>query len=409
MRIENGLISVKFGGTSLSSAELITKVALCIKEFWDSGKAVIATVSAMGHETDRLLDLVKAVGSTDPREADRVLSTGEEVSAGLLAMALQAIGVPAKSYNACQLGLIATGQHGDGRFVKLKNPDLVRSFADQHVVVVTGFQGHCEETGDLIIMGRGSSDETSVVASAACGAEACYIYTDVDGVYAIDPRLVPNARRFDTIGYAEMLLLAYNGVGVLMDRCVGTAQKFGVTIKVLLSPSMGTSTGGSTVCFIKGDINNIEEDTSPIRGLAVMKNVGVVNISNVPNRRGQAAKIFKEITPNIVESNQGLGRTKASISMLVAEDSLSVVADQARKVKGVRVTSLGNLIKLTLVDQSMVNRSGALRRASACLSEVNVEFISSAQQLIVVAIKNEGDNLKKAATALAEEFDLVAN
>ena len=236
------LIVQKFGGSSLADAARIRRAAKRAVHAVEGGNQVVIVVSAQGDTTDHLISAAAAVNTAPPmREMDAFLSAGEQMSAGLMAMALAAMGQPAVSLAGWQAGLLTDDVHGDARVRQLTKDRIQRELAAGRIVVVTGFQG-VNESGDITTLGRGGSDTTAVALAAFLGADKCQIYTDVDGVYDRDPRIFPDAVRFDAIGYDDMLALARQGAQVLHDRCVELAKEHGVQIQVLSSfrPGPGT-------------------------------------------------------------------------------------------------------------------------------------------------------------------------
>ena len=234
---------LKFGGTSLMDADRICMAAGRAAALAASGVQVVVVVSAMGHTTDGIVAHIRAIASdgADLRESDLCLSAGEQISAGLMALALQKLGREAVSLTGTQAGILTDGHHGNARILGLCNDRIQRELEKGKVVVVTGFQG-AAETGEITTLGRGGSDTTAVALAALLGARLCRIYTDVDGVYDRDPRVFPEAKKYTRIGYGPMLALARQGAQVLHDRCVEWAEKYGVTVQVLSSfrPGPGT-------------------------------------------------------------------------------------------------------------------------------------------------------------------------
>ncbi|MDO8260501.1 MAG: aspartate kinase, partial [Candidatus Magasanikbacteria bacterium] len=245
---KNNLVVMKFGGTSVATPERIKKVANHIKKRKENGENIIVVVSAMGKETDRLVSLINEITpNPNLREYDQILQTGEIISAGLLAIALEEIGIPAISLSAMQVGIESNREHGNAKIKRIRKKDYLQKTARKQVVIIPGFQGVIEGSLEISTLGRGGSDASAVAIAAAIKADICEIYTDVDGVYTIDPRLVPNATRFEEISFMQMIAMAAAGAGVLMDRSVEIAQAHNISIKVLLSPSFGNSTGGTIV------------------------------------------------------------------------------------------------------------------------------------------------------------------
>jgi len=400
----------KFGGSSLADAGKIKKVAAHIKRCRKDGHGIVVVVSAMGDETDRLLALVKEI-SRDPkkRETDQFVQTGEVQSASLLAIALEDIGVTAESLTAGQIRLVATGEFGEAKIESLKNPRLIRKkLKEGKVVVVTGFQGITKDGLDIITLGRGGSDTTAVALAAVLRADVCEIYTDVDGVYTIDPRLVPNARRFDIVSYEQMIAMSVAGAGVLMDRAVILAKMYGVKIRVLLSPSIEESTGGTLVTATSGNIADLEK-TADQSGIAIKKEVSCIHVFDIPDEPGKAAEISLPLEKiNVIDIAQSWGAKTAQISFLLDAATAEKVFPNMEKIGGAEATLRQGLVAISLVDLAMKETANYFRRIAKVLGDngINIEFISTSNTGITVAIAAE--SLNQAASALAEEFNLLS-
>lgn len=404
------LIVQKYGGSSVATPEKIGKVADHIKHCREAGNNIVVVVSARGDKTDDLISLAKGVSpNPDEREMDQLLQTGEVETASLLAMALIARDVPAISLTAPQIGLVASGPYGKAKIKSLRNKALAKKqLAEGKVVIVAGFQGISENGLDIITLGRGGSDTTAVALAAFLRASVCEIYTDVDGVYTIDPRLVLNARRFNTISYEQMIAMSAAGAGVLMDRAAIVAQIHGVKIKVLISPSIRESTGGTLVTTAGGDIADLEKSDGS-RGIAIKKGVSCFLISNIPNEPGKAAEIFSVFGEiNVIDIAQGQGGETTQISILLETATAEKVIPTLEKTGRTEAVLRQGLVAFSLIDMDMKETSGFAYRLFKVLGEngINIEFISTSQISITVAISAE--NLDKAASALAEEFDLLS-
>ena len=256
------LIVLKFGGTSLFGAERILRAARRVRALKKQGMQVVVVVSARGHTTDEIVgDMAALCGSPDPREADMCLSSGEQLSAGLMALALQNLGCDAVSLTGWQAGLVTDGVHGSARALRLDSPRIRQELDRGKVVVVAGFQG-VSEAGDITTLGRGGSDTTAVALAAFLQAALCRIYTDVDGVYDRDPRKYPEAKKYSRIGYADMLALARQGAQVLHDRCVELAQTYSVPVQVLSSfrPGPGTLVTDVQTELLPVSVQDIPDD-----------------------------------------------------------------------------------------------------------------------------------------------------
>jgi len=274
----------KYGGTSVGTPEKIKNVALRVKKVRDAGNDVVVIVSAMGHTTDELIELMNQVtDSPDPREYDMLVSTGEQVSAALLAMSLQAMGCPAVSLTGGQAGVVTEDIYKKARIKDIQLDRVKSELSQGKVVVITGFQG-IDSKGDIITIGRGGSDTSAVAIAAALKADVCDIYTDVDGVYTTDPRIVPNARKLDQISYEEMLELASLGAQVLHPRSVECASVYGITIHLRSSLKEDQGT------YIK-EASKMEKKEA-VRGIALDENIAKIGGLKVPDKPGIAAKIF---------------------------------------------------------------------------------------------------------------------
>ena len=257
------LIVLKFGGTSLADPERILRAARRVRALKNQGMQVVVVVSARGHTTDEIVhDMAAVCGSPDPREADMCLASGEQLSAGLMALALQSLGCDAVSLTGWQAGLLTDSVHGNARALRLDPSRLRQALDSGKVAVVAGFQG-ISEAGDITTLGRGGSDTTAVALAAFLGADLCRIYTDVDGVYDRDPRIYPDATKYSRIGYDDMLTLARQGAQVLHDRCVELAQTYAVPVQVLSSfrPGPGTLVTDVQTELLPVSLQDIPDDT----------------------------------------------------------------------------------------------------------------------------------------------------
>ena len=408
------VVIMKFGGSSVASPERMTTVARYIAEAAKS-KRVVAVVSAMGKTTDGLIELAHSTApnahATNP-EFDKLLSTGETAAAALLALTInEVIGKDrpqAESLLGFQLGLQTDARHGGARVQKIHGIKRVVHLLNQdQVVVVPGFQGVREGTDHITTFGRGGGDLTPIALAGELGTKYCEIYTDVDGFFAINPHLVPRAKRFKQIGYGQAFQLSVAGAKVLMDRSVLLAQNLGVRIRVLLSPSFGTSSGGT---LVQGSTREEMEASVVETGLAT-REATLVRVSGVPNKPGKAEKILEALSRlNAFETLQGQGtEERADISFLFlpkdAPAALSVLSS-LKKSEGIKVSS-AEVASLTLVYPLLPEESDYLYRAIGTLAaaRVNIEmFYKAATTVLLVVRKNL---MKRAALALGREFDLL--
>jgi len=402
------LIVQKFGGTSVANVSRIKKVAKKVAATADSGKKVVVVVSALGDTTDRLIKMAHQVSSSpSPRELDMLLSTGEQVSAALLSMALQALGYPAISLNAAQAGIKTDKIHTKARLLEIDTERINRELKKGKIVVITGFQGITEEE-DITTLGRGGSDLTAIALAAALKADLCEIYTDVQGVFTADPRLVPQARLLKKISYEEMLEMAATGARVMQTRAVEYARNFKVRILVKSSFNEGRGTlitGEEEIGMEKPIISGVTFDVSEAK----------LTIREVPDRPGIAAKIFGSLAQAqinvdmIIQNISQAGTT--DISFTVERTDLNRAEKVLKKVcqelgaKGIEVDP--EIGKVSLVGAGMKTHPGIAARMFKALAEknINIEMISTSTIKISCVIKAQ--NVKKAVQALHQEFNLA--
>ncbi|SDU03713.1 aspartate kinase [Verrucomicrobium sp. GAS474] len=406
------LIVQKYGGTSVGNAERIKNVAARVARWHRDGHQIVVVVSAMSGVTDGLLKLAREVAPEPAeREIDMLLSTGEQTTIALTAMALHAAGVPAVSLTGAQAGIVTDGLHTKAKIANI-TPKKVRQHLDAGaVVIVAGFQGQNEE-GSITTLGRGGSDLTAIALAAALKADLCQIYTDVDGVYTADPRLVPNARKIDVLSYDEMLEMAALGSKVMQARSVEFAKKFNVPFEVRSSFSeIGSNVPGT---LIKEEMKSMEQVV--VRGVSLEKNQAKVTVSGVPDQPGVAAKLFTALAEGHVNidvivqnvSNQGA----TDITFTLHKDDLP----KARKVAEPLVAALGaknftaqeGISKLSIVGIGMRSHSGVAASLFRALSGagVNVQMISTSEIKISVVIDEAGG--PAAAQAVHDAFELGA-
>ncbi len=422
---QNFLIEVqKYGGTSVGDLEKIAKVAKhlkgCLPETTDASelkKKIVVVVSAMDKTTNFLIAQAREL-TAEPnlRELDQLLQIGETQSAALLAMKLIELGVKAKSFTALQIGLQTSDRYGNAAILGLRDKGLIFRLLEQlDVVVVTGFQGIVPgEIAEITTVGRGGSDAIAVALAVELDA-ACTIYTDVDGVYAVDPRVVGNAKRFKIITPNQMIKMFKAGAGVMMGRSVEIAQRFNKPIQVKLSPSFGLSDGGTEIK--NSPANGVEyPEYRELIGLGIKK-IGTVTIYGLPNVPGIAYRLLRGVEANILELIQPLARSQedaATLTILLQREDVATVADKMDKaiIKDKHFSSMTiyrheDLMSLTLVDPIMVDSSGYIEKMLSTLARktINIESIFSAEDKLGVVVKE--DVHKKAAQALAIEFELI--
>ncbi len=386
------LLVQKFGGTSLADAEKIHRAARRAIRAKLDGYRVVLVVSAMGHTTDELIDLSRAISSDPPkREMDMLLTTGEQVSIALMAMAIHAAGHEAISLTAGQLGLFTDSVHARARIQRISRDRLDRELNDGKVVIIAGFQG-IDASGEIFTLGRGASDTTAAALAAVLQAEVCEIYTDVDGVYTSDPRIVPKARKIDAISYDVMLEMAAAGAGVMHSRAIEFAKKFDVPIHV--RSSMTDSKG-----TIIGRENPDMEDIA-VQGVTLKQDLAMVTLHGVPNTAGVAARIFAEVARNSIlvddiVQNIYDGGTLANLSFSTNEteaNEAQVVCERLASELGIRGVEVDRGVsKLSAVGVGMRTHTGIAATMFDALAkaEVNIENISTSEIVLSCIVRRE--------------------
>ena len=415
------LIVQKFGGSSVADAESIKRVARRIVETKQAGNDVVVVVSAMGDTTDELLDLAEQVSPHPPgRELDMLLTSGERISMALLAMAIADLGADARSYTGSQAGLITDSAHGAARIIDVTPGRITEAVAEGAIPIVAGFQGVALDTKDITTLGRGGSDTTAVALAAALGASVCEIYTDVDGVFSADPRVVPKARQVPVITYEEMLELAAAGAKVLHLRCVEYARRFELPIHVRSSFSHREGTLVLSPAAIAAKIAEGTVMEQPIiSGVAADVNDAKVTVVGVPDKPGEAAAIFKSIAgaginvDMIVQnvSAASTGRTDVTFTCPQGSAKAAMAALEAERAS-IGFESLlvdDQIAKVSLVGAGMRSHPGVSATFFAALADagINVEMISTSEIRISVVTRVEG--AKAAVQALHTAFGLDAD
>ncbi|HEY2764003.1 MAG TPA: aspartate kinase [Pseudonocardiaceae bacterium] len=405
------LVVQKYGGSSVESAERIKKVAERIVETRNGGNDVVVVVSAMGDTSDELLDLAGQV-SAEPheRELDMLLTAGERISNALVAMAVHARGFDARSFTGSQAGVITTASHGKARIIDV-TPSRVRDALDQGAVaLVAGFQGVAQDTRDITTLGRGGSDVTAVALAAALKADVCEIYTDVDGVYSADPRIVPNARKLETITHEEMLEMAACGAKVLMLRCVEYARRNGVAVHVRSSFSRKPGT------MVSGSVEDLTVEQALLTGVAHDRSESKITISGVPDELGKAAAIFRvmadaEINIDMVLQNishSDTGRTDVTFTLPKLDGPIAVTALRAvqAQIGFTDVHCDDRVGKVSLIGAGMRSHPGVTARFCEALAEagINIEIINTSEIRISVLVRDV--QLDGAVRAIHAAFDL---
>jgi aspartate kinase len=411
------LVVQKYGGSSVADAERIKRVAERIVATKKAGHDVVVAVSAMGDTTDELIDLAKRIVPVpEGREFDMLLTAGERISMALLAMAINSLGYKAESFTGSQAGILTTSVHGKARIVDITPGRIENSIAEGNVAIVAGFQGFSKETMNITTLGRGGSDTTAVALAAALHADVCEIYTDVDGVYSADPRIVPNARRLDSLTYEEMLELAACGAKILHLRSVEYARRFNVPIHVRSSFSAHEGT------WVRAKEDKEEGETveqAIIAGVAHDTSEAKVTVVGVPDKPGVAAQIFRtvadaELNIDMVVQNisaAATGRTDISFTLPVNDGRRAITALQ--KVQdAIGFESLlfdDQIAKVSLVGAGMKSHPGVTAVFFEALSNVgvNAEMISTSE--IRISVVCRADVVKDAVAALHTAFGLDAD
>jgi aspartate kinase len=405
------LIVQKYGGSSVADAESIKRVAKRIVETRKAGNDVVVVVSAMGDTTDELFDLALSVSPLPSgRELDMLLTAGERISMALLAMAIKSLGQEARSYTGSQAGLMTDAKHGSARIVDV-NPSRVRAALDAGAIaIVAGFQGFNRGTGDITTLGRGGSDTTAVALAAALEADVCEIYTDVDGVFTSDPRVVPTARKIDTITSEEMLELAAAGAKVLYIRAVEYARRHGVTLHV--RSSFNNNEGTLVINPKDGEI--VEE--AIIAGVAADLSEAKITVVGVPDVPGKAAQIFTIVASTeanidmIVQNVSTAATGLADISFTLPKlDGAKVIQTLESKKSEVGFDSLqydDQIGKLALVGAGMRTNAGVSAKLFTALFDagINIEMISTSE--IRISVVTRADTLHEAVRVVHSAFDL---
>ena len=405
------LVVQKYGGSSVADAERIKRVAERIVATKRDGHDVAVVVSAMGDTTDELIDLAEQIVPVpEGREFDMLLTAGERISMALLAMAINSLGYRAESFTGSQAGVLTTSVHGRARIVDVTPGRIEGSIAQGNIAIVAGFQGFSKETMNITTLGRGGSDTTAVAIAAALGADVCEIYTDVDGVYTADPRIVPNARKLESVTFEEMLELAACGAKILHLRSVEYARRFGLPMHVRSSFS---AKPGTTV---QGSIEELPVEQAIISGVAHDRSEVKVTAVDVPDKPGEAAAIFRELADAEINidmivqniSTGGTGRTDVSFT-LSATDGPTALTALRRIQDRVGFTDVlydDHVGKLSLIGAGMRSHPGVSARFFTALADagVNVEMISTSEIRISVVCRDT--DLDIAVRAVHDAFDL---
>lgn len=403
------IIVQKFGGTSVADTEKIKNVAKTVIREKNNGHDIVVVVSAMGHTTDHLVKMAKDINpSPSAREMDMLLSTGECVSIALLTMAIQAEGYKAVSFNATQIGILTENVHSKARIVDISTEKLKKNLDEGNIIVVAGFQGVTED-GEITTLGRGGSDTSAVALAAALNAERCDIYTDVEGVYTTDPRVVPKASRLDTISYEEMLELAHAGANVLHPRSVETAKQYAVPLRVRSSfnlENMGTLILGVEKMEINKPVAGVASDLSQVR----------IVVREIPDTPGEAATLFSYLAEEnisvdmIIQSYARKSTNTNDIAFTIGKEDLAkalAILDKVKEKLGAEsVTTDDDIAKVSIIGAGMIDRPGIASTMFKTLadSDINIKMISTSE--IKISCLIDRADADKAVKALHKVFNL---
>ncbi|MGB9627282.1 MAG: aspartate kinase [Thermodesulfobacteriota bacterium] len=401
------LVVQKYGGTSVGDIERIKNVAQRVIRTKNEGNQVVVVVSAMAGETDRLIRLAQQVTPTpDERELDVLISTGEQVSIALLAMALKAMGADSKSYVAFQIKIATDSAFGKARITGIESERILTDLRDGKIVVVAGFQG-VDEEDNITTLGRGGSDTTAVAIAAALKADVCEIYTDVDGVYTTDPNICPKARKLSKISYDEMLEMASLGAKVLQIRSVEFAKKYDVPIHVR---SSFNDNPGTIVCKEDKEMEKVV-----VSGITYNKNEARIEVMRLPDVPGVAAKLFKPIADaNIVvdmiiqtsSTDKGYADVAFTVPKTDFTKALQIVKEMARQLDGKEVKSNEDIAKVSIVGVGMRSHSNVAAQMFSALAKegINIQMISTSEIKISCVIDSKYTEL--AVRTLHDAFEL---
>ncbi|MEE9331374.1 MAG: aspartate kinase [Methylophilaceae bacterium] len=406
------LIVQKYGGTSVADPERIRKLASRVGRFKKEGHQIVVVVSAMSGETNRLIGLANDITSNPgQRELDVIVSTGEQVTIGMTALALQELGFKAKSYTGSQVKILTDTSHGKARIIDIDGQNMKKDLDDGYIVIVAGFQG-CDADGNITTLGRGGSDTTGVALAAALKADECQIYTDVDGIYTTDPRVVPEARRLEKITFEEMLELASQGSKVLQTRAVEFAGKYKVKLRVL---SSFEEEGEGTLITFEDDCKDDNMEEPLISGIAFNRDEAKIMVLGVPDTPGIAHQILGPIADanidvDIIVQNQGAdGAT--DFTFTVHKNEMDLALDIIREkvqpnIHAREISGDDNVAKVSAVGVGMRSHVGVASQMFRTLSEegINIQMITTSE--IKVAVIIEEKHMELAVRALHRAFEL---
>ena len=400
------LVVKKFGGSSVADAAKVMNVAGRITDTYKEGNSVVVVVSAQGDTTDELIEKANEINPKhSKREMDMLLSTGEQISIALLAMAIEKLGFPVVSLTGWQLGMVTDSHYGMARIKKIQSERIRKELDKNNIVIVAGFQG-INQFGDITTLGRGGSDTSAVAIAAALHADLCEIYTDVDGVYTAVPRIVPEAKKLNEITYDEMLELASLGANVLHNRSVELAKKYRVNLEVKSSFEKVPGT------VVKEEI---KMERMLVRGVARDNDVARIAIMGVKDEPGIAFRIFSllskhKINVDIILQSIGRENTKDisfTVSEKVADEAMSIINENMDMIGAEKVTCSDEFSKVSIVGAGMVNNPGVAATMFEALFDVgvNIHMISTSESKVSVLVKKA--NAEKAVRAIHNKFDFT--
>ncbi|WP_040788029.1 aspartate kinase [Nocardia paucivorans] len=405
------LVVQKYGGSSVATAERIRRVAERIVETKKQGHDVVVVCSAMGDTTDELLDLAEQVAPAPPaREMDMLLTSGERISNALVAMAIHSLGAEARSFTGSQAGVITTSAHGKAKIIDVTPSRVREALNEGTIVLVAGFQGVSQDSKDVTTLGRGGSDTTAVALAAALNADVCEIYTDVDGVFTADPRIVSDAQRLEQISYEEMLEMAACGSKVLMLRCVEYARRYNVPVHVRSSYTDKRGT------YVYGSMEDIPLEQAILTGVAHDRSEAKVTVVGLPDEPGYAARVFRavadaEINIDMVLQNISkveTGKTDITFTLPKAEGARAVemLTKRQSEIGFSQVLYDDHIGKVSLVGAGMKSHPGVTATFCEALAEagINIDLISTSEIRISVLVKDT--ELDEAVKVLHRAFDL---
>lgn len=399
------LIVQKYGGTSVANSERIKNVANRVVSEYKKGHKLVVVLSAQGDTTDDLIEKAKEISDKpSKRELDMLLSTGEQISVSLLAMAIHEMGYPAISLNGFQIGMLTTSTYSNARIRKVVETNRINDELEKNnIVIITGFQGY-NRSKDITTLGRGGSDTSAVAIAAAIKADKCEIYTDVDGIYTCDPRVVPDARKLDEIGYDEMLELASLGAKVLHYRSVELAKNYKIELVVRSSLSYEEGT------VVKGES---KMEKLIVKGIAIDKNTARITVQGLSDTHGVAYRIFEELSKenisiDIILQATSLDETYTDISFTVVQEdcerAVKILEESKDELNFKKVTYDTNTAKLSIVGAGMAETNGVASSMFEALHEenINIDLISTSEIKITVLVKE--DCVEDACRAVHKKF-----